>query len=118
MTNARMQCGVIAIVGSLALSIPAQPADESSKSPLKVCLVSGAVEYDSDRSLAGFQEYVEKNYPVKCSRAFRRSDNDLPGLENLESCDVMLLFARRLTISGQQLERVKRYCNSGKPIVG
>src|SRR5207245_4780261 len=29
----------------------------------------------------------------------------------------MLLFTRRLTISGEQLERIKRYCRSGKPIV-
>jgi len=75
------------------------------------------MEYDSDRSLAGFQDYLEKNYPVTCSRAFRKTDNDLPGLENLETCDVMLLFTRRLKISGEQLQRVKRYCQSGKPIV-
>ena len=41
----------------------------------------------------------------------------LQGLENLESCDVALLFTRRLTIKGEQLERVKKYCQSGKPIV-
>src|SRR5262249_40928741 len=84
---------------------------------LKVCLVSGSVEYESDRSLATFQEFLEKNYPVQCSRAFRKSDDDLPGLENLGTCDVMLLFTRRLTIKGEQLERVKKYCTSGRPIV-
>jgi type 1 glutamine amidotransferase len=42
----------------------------------------------------------------------------LPGLENLDTCDVMLLFTRRLKITGEQLERVKKYCQSGKPIVG
>jgi putative membrane-bound dehydrogenase-like protein len=87
-------------------------------SPLKVCLMSGSLEYDSDTSLAAFQEYLEKNYQVKCSRAFRKADNDLPGLENLKSCDVVLLFTRRLTIEGDQLDRVKQYCQSGKPIVG
>jgi len=29
-----------------------------------------------------------------------------------------VLFTRRLTISGEQLERVKKYCLAGKPIVG
>lgn len=86
--------------------------------PLKVCLVSGSVEYHSDDSLSAFQKYLEDNYHVKCSRAFRKTDDDLPGLENLETCDVMLLFTRRLKISGEQLERVKKYCQSGKPIVG
>jgi putative membrane-bound dehydrogenase-like protein len=84
---------------------------------LKVCLVSGSLEYHSDESLAAFQKYLEEHYPVRCTRAFRKTDDDLPGLKNLDSCDVMLLFTRRLTISGEQLERVKKYCRSGKPIV-
>lgn len=96
----------------------ASPSAPAAKAPLKVCLVSGALEYESDRSLSAFQKYLEENFNVKCSRAFRKSDDDLPGLENLDTCDVMLLFTRRLTISGEQLERVQKYCRSGKPIVG
>ncbi len=30
----------------------------------------------------------------------------------------MLLFTRRLKLSGEQLEKIKNYCLSGKPIVG
>lgn len=86
--------------------------------PLKVCLVSGALEYQSDESLASFQKFLEDNYHVQCSRAFRKADDDLPGLENLDSCDVMLLFARRLTIKGEPLERIQKYCKDGKPVVG
>jgi putative membrane-bound dehydrogenase-like protein len=93
------------------------PPEAGGKVLLTVCLVSGSQEYDSDASLAAFQKYLESNYPVRCTRAFRKADDDLPGLENLQTCDVMLLFTRRLTISGQQLERVKKYCRSGKPIV-
>jgi putative heme-binding domain-containing protein len=87
------------------------------KAPLKVCLVSGSLEYHSDESLSALQKYLEEHYQIQCSRAFRKTDSDLPGLENLESCDVMVLYTRRLTISGEQLERIKRYCKSGKPIV-
>lgn len=85
---------------------------------LKVCLISGSLEYDSDASLSAFQEFLEKNYDVKCSRAFRKTDDDLPGLNNLDTCNVILLFTRRLTISGRQLEKIKKYCQSGRPIVG
>jgi putative membrane-bound dehydrogenase-like protein len=85
--------------------------------PLTICLVSGSLEYHSDESLAAFQQYLESHYPVRCVRAFRKMDDDLPGLENLDHCDVMVLFTRRLTISGEQLERIKEYCRSGKPIV-
>jgi type 1 glutamine amidotransferase len=86
--------------------------------PLRVCLVSGSLEYDSDTSLGKLQKHLEKNYFVECSRAFIKTESDLPGLENLDKCDVMLLFTRRLKITGDQLERVKRYCLAGKPIVG
>lgn len=101
----------------LRLEAPLQQAGPASP-PLRVCLVSGSLEYESDASLSAFQEYLERNYNVKCTRAFRRTDEDLPGLENLESSDVMLLFTRRLKLQGEQLERVKRYGLSGKPIVG
>jgi putative membrane-bound dehydrogenase-like protein len=92
-------------------------AEARSDSALRVCLVSGSLEYHSDESLSRFQDYLQDRYQVQCSRAFRRSDDNLPGLENLEHCDVMLLFTRRLSISGQQLDRVKKYCASGKPLV-
>src|SRR5262245_44518706 len=95
-------------------------AQEPTKQPklLRVCLGSGSVEYDSDGSLARLQEHLEKNYPVECTRAFRKADDDLPGLESLDKCDVMLLFTRRLKLEGAQLERIKKHCLAGKPIVG
>jgi type 1 glutamine amidotransferase len=110
--------GLVVILSLLtAVQGAGQAPPHASPRPLKVCLVSGSLEYESDASLAKLQQYLEKHYPIKCSRAFRKTDYDLPGLENLETCDVMLLFTRRLKITGQQLERVKRYCQAGKPIV-
>jgi len=85
--------------------------------PVRLCLVSGSLEYKSDESLAWLQEYLRKGYDVECSRAFRKTDDDLPGLENLDHCDTMILFTRRLTIGGQQLDRIKRYFERGGPVV-
>ena len=104
------------LVGQPAASRGAdQPAEAA---PLVVCLVSGSLEYESDATLAAFQQYLEANYLARCTRAFRRTDGDLPGLEQLDDCDVMLLFTRRLEITGEQLERIERYCRAGRPIVG
>jgi len=88
--------------------------------PLKVCLVSGSLEYESNESLAELQKYLEANYDIRCSRAFVEGKDirNLPGLENLDKCDVMLLFTRRLEIDGEQLQKIKTYCNSGRPVVG
>jgi type 1 glutamine amidotransferase len=85
---------------------------------LKVLLISGSLEYKSDESLADFQKHLEEHYAVECTRAFRKTDIDLPGLEALDQCDVAIFFTRRLTIEGEQLERVKKYALSGKPIIG
>lgn len=108
-------------VFAFALTVEFSAAGEkkaSGKDVLKVCLVSGSAEYKSDESLAKLQEHLEKNYSVKCSRAFAKSESDLPGLENLETCDVAVLFTRRLKLEGKQLERLKKYCLAGKPLVG
>jgi type 1 glutamine amidotransferase len=106
--------GLFAAFGAILLT------SANGAEPLKVCLVSGSLEYNSNESLAGFQKYLEANYPAKCSRAFieGKDEEHLSGLENLADCDVMLLFTRRLKLSGEQLERIKNYCQSGKPIVG
>jgi type 1 glutamine amidotransferase len=86
--------------------------------PLRICMLSGSKEYKSNESLASFQQLLEKRKEAVCSRAFWTADDNLPGLEALETCDVMLLFTKRLKIAGEQLERVKKYCLSGRPIVG
>jgi type 1 glutamine amidotransferase len=101
---------------AIALCASSAAADK----PLAVCLVSGSLEYKSNESLAEFQKYLEANYNATCSRAFLVGSDEehLPGLENLERCDVMLLFTRRLKLSGEELARIKSYSLSGRPIVG
>ena len=93
------------------------PKAKTDGKKLKVLLISGSLEYKSDESLADFQKYIEANYAVECMRAFRKTDDDIPGLEALDACDVAVFFTRRLTIKGEQLERIKKYATSGKPIV-
>ncbi len=85
--------------------------------PLRVCLLSGSEEYKSDVSLAAFKEYLEKHFDMECTLLKAVGFEELPGLEALEKCDVSLFFTRRLRTDGEDLERVKKYGQSGKPIV-
>ena len=85
---------------------------------LKVLLVSGSLEYKSDESLSAWGKHLEEKYPVEVLKAFRKADDDVPGLDQLETCDAAVFFTRRLTIKGEQLEAVKKYAASGKPVVG
>lgn len=95
----------------------ANAATPASK-PLRICLVSGSEEYKSNESLAEFQGYLEEKKLARCSRAFWTSKTNLPGLEALDTCDLMILFTKRLELPADQLDRVKKYCLSGRPIVG
>jgi type 1 glutamine amidotransferase len=90
----------------------------ATEEPLRLCLLSGSEEYKSNESLTAFQELLEKKYPIRCARAFWTSKTNLPGLEALDSCDVMLLFTERLELPPEQLDRIKKYCLAGRPIVG
>ncbi len=95
-----------------------EPAPQPEAKKLKVCLISGSLEYKSDESLATLQKFLEANYPVECVRAFRKSDTDIPGLDALDSCDVAIFFTRRLKPEASQLEHVKKFIAAGKPVVG
>jgi type 1 glutamine amidotransferase len=112
-----LRCATLALL-ILPGVLDAGEKKATSAKVLRVCLISGSAEYESDKSLALLQQYLEKNYAVRCARAFATSETNLPGLENLDNCDVAILFTRRLKLQGEQLERLKGYCLSGKPLVG
>ena len=88
------------------------------KTPLRVCLISGAAEYDTDKTLPILQKHLEAKLGAACTLLSAKGDSDLPGLEALEKCDAAILFTRRLKLQGEQLERIKKYCTAGKPLVG
>lgn len=88
-------------------------------SRLKVCMISGSFEYDSEESLSIFKEYLKtRQLDIETTMIIYESEDDQQSLQVLESTDVMVLFTRRLNTKGEELERFKSYCNLGKPIVG
>jgi type 1 glutamine amidotransferase len=109
---------VLSASAAVPMSLPRLCAAAADKKTFRVCLVSGSEEYKSNESLAKYQELLEKTTAARCSRAFWKSKTDLPGLEALDACDLMVLFTKRLELPNDQLDRVKRYCLSGRPIVG
>ena len=60
--------------------------------PLKVCILSGCPTYNSEAILPPFQKSLEQNYNVQCVRLVRATEDDLPGLEKLDDCDVALVY--------------------------
>ncbi len=91
-------------------------AEEGGK-PLRVCILSGCNTYDSETSLPPFQAWLEQNYHVQCVRIVRQANDDLPGLEKLDECDVAFVFIKRMQLKDAQLNQFKKYVTSGRPIV-
>jgi putative membrane-bound dehydrogenase-like protein len=96
---------------------PAAPPTPAPTKRLTVCLVSGSFEYESDKSLAVLGKYLERHHGMQVTWAKAPNENEIQGLENLDTCDVAVLFTRRLRITGEALERVKKFARSGKPLV-
>ncbi len=105
------------LVAYQALAKSDDVAWETETRPLSICFVSGSPHYESDESLAALGRRWRRRFDVQCARAYRRARGDLPGLENLAGADCMVLFAQGLTIDGEQLNCVKRYCARGGSIV-
>ncbi len=99
---------------------PKVAAPASPPAKLKVVLMSGSFEYKSDESLVAFQKHLEATLPVECVRVSAKAEKDtaLAGLDALDKADVAVFFTRRLRIDGPDLDRVKKYVASGKPVVG
>jgi len=93
----------------------------STKKELNIVFLSGANEYFSNYSLTKYKKYMEDHYEgIRITILSAENELDkknFPDLSPLAECDLALFFARRLTIEGEQLDYVKQYVNSGKPII-
>lgn len=105
------------LVAYQALAMSDDAAWETETRPLSVCFVSGSPHYESDQSLTALGRRWRGQFAIECARAYRLARGDLPGLENLARADCMVLFAQGLTIHGEQLNCLKRYCARGGSIV-
>ena len=85
---------------------------------IRLCMLSGSFEYDSEESLRVFGEHLRAVGGVECSTVEFESEDDDKSLAPIEDADVLLVFTRRLNTAGRELERVRNYCAAGRPIVG
>ncbi len=93
-----------------------------------VVLVSGDEEYRSEEMLPQLAKILARHHGFKGTVLFaidptdgtinpNRSDN-IPGLEALDSADLMVIFTRFRRLPDEQMKHVVDYVQSGKPIIG
>ena len=87
--------------------------------PPLIVLVSGEDEYKSAETLPAFAKFLETNQNCKTIFLRRESKPDtIAGLEALERADLLVLYARRMTLPDEQLKKFQNYFASGKPVIG
>ncbi|HWN93698.1 MAG TPA: ThuA domain-containing protein [Methylomirabilota bacterium] len=87
--------------------------------PPTIVLVSGEDEYHSTQTLPVFARFLETNYGFKTIYLERKPKPDsIAGLDALDRADLLILFARRMTLPADQLARFQKYFDSGKPTIG
>ena len=86
---------------------------------LKIHIISGAKEYQSEASMKVFSAWMEKHYDAKFTASWGHDGIEkLPNLEALAQADVMFVFARRMKLIEPQMKLVRAHWEKGKPIVG
>ena len=99
------------VFGLLAsASLGQQPA------ALKIHLI-GVGEYEPAKSLAEFKKLLEKDYRIVCTASLGGNGKKLDNLDPLKSADVLVIFARRMSLPEEQMAILRDHWEKGKPIV-
>jgi hypothetical protein len=92
-----------------------------------IVLVSGDEEYRSEQVLPALARILATHHGFKCTVLFAVDPRDgtinpnvttnIPGLEHLDSADLLVMFIRFRNLPDDQMAHFDRYFQSGKPIV-
>lgn len=93
-----------------------------------VVFITGDHEYRSEVSMPMIAKLLEKNYGFKCTVLYAinketgeidsQEEENIPGLEALDTADLAVVFLRWRRLPEDQFNRILKYAESGKPLVG
>ncbi len=93
-----------------------------------IVLISGDEEYRSEEAMPLLGKILAKHHGFKCTVLFAINKetgeidpntlDNIPGLEALETADLMILFTRFRELPDEQMKYIIDYTNSGRPIIG
>ena len=105
---------VLGLVSGIAGQAPARTPH--------VVFVTGDDEYRSEITMPMIAAILEKTHGFKATIAYARprpqTKDNIEGLEALDTADLLVMFARYRALPEDQLQRILRFVESGKPIVG
>jgi hypothetical protein len=93
-----------------------------------IVLVSGDEEYRSEEALPQLGKILAKHHGFKCTVLFAidpktgainpNVNNNIPGLENLQTADLMIIATRFRNLPDEQMKFIVDYVEAGKPVIG
>ncbi|APW58923.1 PVC-type heme-binding CxxCH protein [Paludisphaera borealis] len=87
--------------------------------PRAVFLI-GEDEYQTEKTLPAFALSELEPLGVRCTFAIAdpKKPHDFPGIEALDDADLLVVSVRRRAPSDGEMKTIRRYIESGKPVVG
>jgi hypothetical protein len=93
----------------------------------KVVLISGDEEYRSEEALPQLAKILARHHGFDCTVVFAidpatgminpNTNDNIPGLEKLESADLMVIATRFRNLPDEQMKHVDAFLKAGKPVV-
>jgi len=106
------------------IELPGKPGPNQAK---HIVLVSGDEEYRSEESMPQFAKILAQHHGFRCTVLFAINKesgeidpmtlDNIPGLEALDTADLLVLFVRFRELPDDQMQRIMNYVNSGRPII-
>ena len=104
------------------------PGNDGAGNGKHIVLVSGDEEYRSEEALPMLGQILSAHHGFRTTVLFAidpdtgkidpEVQTNIPGLQHLESADMMILFTRFRELPDDQMKFIVDYTNSGKPIMG
>lgn len=94
----------------------------------KIVLMSGDEEYRSEEALPQLAKILAVHHGFDCTVLFAWNDKagcidptyakNIPGLEALDSADLLIIFTRFRNLPDEQMRHIDDYLKAGKPVIG
>jgi Concanavalin A-like lectin/glucanases superfamily/Trehalose utilisation len=93
-----------------------------------IVFVTGEEYYRSEEGMSMFAQILSERHGYKCTVLFAIDPNTgtinpnrnshIPGLDSLQSADLMVIFARFRELPDEDMKHIVDYVNTGKPVLG
>jgi type 1 glutamine amidotransferase len=115
----RLRFSLLVLVVVLVGFQPARAAGAATKAP-RIFFLIGEPEYETKTTVPEFAKAEIEPRGVECTFSILPSEdtNEFPNIDKLKGADLLFISVRRHTPPQAQMDAIKAFIASGKPVVG